>query len=275
MDSSERQLYQNIVVMRHGDRIDNFEPLWSATAARPWDPPLVEAGKVRAFCTGRKLRGQLGFRIHRVFVSPFLRCVQTAAEVVSALCAVDHDGVDPNHLTSQGVSIDPSKIKVSIEYGLCEMLNREAIRPNVAPKDGKFSFNISELAAMLPAGTVDHSAQKVYSELPRWEETVTGARARYMQIINALADKFPSENLLLVTHGEGVGVAFSTFMKDVTVYEVEYCAYSHLRRSISVGDKNSFTSGDFENLIPKGQIGIRYYPLSTTEDDPLVQPKVV
>ncbi|PSS35937.1 Ubiquitin-associated and SH3 domain-containing protein [Actinidia chinensis var. chinensis] len=270
MDSSERQLYQNVVVMRHGDRIDNFEPQWAAAAARPWDPPLVEAGKVRAFCTGRKLRGQLGFRIHRVFVSPFLRCVQTAAEVVSALCAVDHDGVDPNHLTSQGVSIDPSKIKVSIEYGLCEMLNREAIRPNVAPKDGKFSFNISELAAMLPAGTVDHSAQKVYSELPRWEETVTGARARYMQIINALADKFPSENLLLVTHGEGVGVAFSTFMKDVTVYEVEYCAYSHLRRSISVGDKNSFTAGDFENLIPKGQIGIRYYPLSTTEDDPLV-----
>ena len=55
--------------------------------------------------------------------------------------------------------------QVSIEYGLCEMLNREAIRPNVAPKDGKFSINISELEAMLPAGTVDHSAQKVYSEV--------------------------------------------------------------------------------------------------------------
>ena len=55
--------------------------------------------------------------------------------------------------------------QVSIEYGLCEMLNSEAIRPNVAPKDGKFSFNISELAAMLPAGTVDYSAEKVYSEV--------------------------------------------------------------------------------------------------------------
>ena len=118
-------MYQNVMVMRHGDRIDNFEPLWAATAARPWDPPLVEAGKVRAFCTGRKLRGQLGFRIHRVLVSPFLRCVQTAAEVVSALCAVDHDGVDPNHLTSQGVSIDPSKIKVTslpVSLSICECL---------------------------------------------------------------------------------------------------------------------------------------------------------
>lgn len=106
------QTYQNVVVMRHGDRIDNFEPLWSATAARPWDPPLVEAGKVRAFCTGRKLRTQLGFPIHRVFVSPFLRCLQTAAEVVSALFAVD-DVIDPNRMTSDGVEIDPSKLKVT------------------------------------------------------------------------------------------------------------------------------------------------------------------
>lgn len=107
------QSYQNVVVMRHGDRIDNFEPLWAATAARPWDPPLVEAGKVRAFCTGRKFRTQLGFPIHRVFVSPFLRCLQTAAEVVSALCAVDDVVVDPDRMTSDGVQIDPSKLKVA------------------------------------------------------------------------------------------------------------------------------------------------------------------
>lgn len=45
------------------------------------------------------------------------------------------------------------------------MLNREAIRPNVAPKDGDFGFNISELEAVLPAGTVDHSVEKVYPEV--------------------------------------------------------------------------------------------------------------
>ncbi|XP_058221691.1 uncharacterized protein LOC131331785 [Rhododendron vialii] len=264
------QSYQNVVVMRHGDRIDNFEPLWAATAARPWDPPLAEAGKVRAFCTGLKFRTQLGFPIHRVFVSPFLRCLQTAAEVVSALCAVDDVVVDPDRMTSDGVQIDPSKLKVSIEYGLCEMLNREAIRPNVAPKDGDFGFNISELEALLPAGTVDHSVEKVYPELPRWEETVMGARDRYAQIIKALADKYPSENILLVSHGEGVGVAFSAFLKDVLVYEVEYCAYAHSRRLVSFGDDKSFTVGDF-GLIPKGQTGIRYAPSSTMANDPSAQ----
>lgn len=55
--------------------------------------------------------------------------------------------------------------QVSIEFGLCEMMNREAIRPNVAPKDGNFSFNISELEGLLPAGTVDHNVEKVYPEV--------------------------------------------------------------------------------------------------------------
>ena len=80
----QQQQHQNVIVMRHGDRKDNFEPLWVTTAERPWDPPLVEEGQVRAFCTGRKIRNQLGFPIHRVFVSHFVRCIETASKVVSA-----------------------------------------------------------------------------------------------------------------------------------------------------------------------------------------------
>ena len=109
MDSSDSQHFQNVVVMRHGDRLDNCEPLWLSTAARPWDPPLAAPGKVRAFCTGRRLRSHLGFPIHRVFVSPFLRCIQTVSEVISALCAVVDD---PANMTGEGVAIDPSKLKV-------------------------------------------------------------------------------------------------------------------------------------------------------------------
>ncbi|KAI3439730.1 uncharacterized protein J3R85_004368 [Psidium guajava] len=258
---ADPQRRQHVVVMRHGDRIDSFEPLWVSTAARPWDPPLVEAGRVRAFCTGRKLRDQLGFPIHRVFVSPFLRCVQTASEAVSALCAVDDE--DLTATTSEALSIDPSRLKVSIEYGLCEMLNKEAIRFH--PKDGDWGFDIAELEAMLPMGTVDHTVERVYKQMPQWEETVLGARARYGQIIVALADKYPSENLLLVTHGEGVGVSVSAFLKDATVYEVEYCAYSILERPIFLEDE-SFTAGNFELLANPGQTGISYLPSSRLSD---------
>jgi hypothetical protein len=45
------------------------------------------------------------------------------------------------------------------------MLNNEAIRRGSAPKDGDFGFNISELEAMLPAGTVDSTAERVYKEV--------------------------------------------------------------------------------------------------------------
>lgn len=249
----EEQRYQNVVVMRHGDRIDNFQPLWEATAERKWDPPLVENGKTRAFSTGRKLRDNLGFPIHRVFVSPFLRCLQTAAEVVSVLCA---ENDDPTRTSSQEVAIDPAKLKVSIEYGLCEMLNTEAIRPNMAPEDGKFIFNISECEAILPAGTVDHTVERVYRKLPQWEETADGARDRYVHVIKALADKYPSENLLLVTHGYGVGVSVSAFAKDTIVYDVDYCGYSESRRPISLGKDNTFITGNFEALHI-GQNGIR------------------
>ncbi|XP_071697052.1 uncharacterized protein [Rutidosis leptorrhynchoides] len=252
--------HQNVVVMRHGDRIDNFEPLWTEKADRPWDPPLVLDGKIRAFCTGKKFsNNKLGFPIHRVFVSPFLRCLQTASEVIHAICAVD-DNV--NQLSSaDGVVIDPSKIKVSVEYGLCEMLNKQAIRAANAPKDGDFAFNITECEAVLPEGTVDSSVERVYEELPKWEESTEGARGRYKDIIKILADKYPTENLLLVTHGEGVGTSVSAYTPDhLTVYDVEYCAYSLLQRPISNKEDESVTGSAFEVILDQGYTGILLAP---------------
>lgn len=41
-------------------------------------------------------------------------------------------------------------------------------------------------------------------QLPKWEESVEGCRDRYVKVVKALADKYPSENLLLVTHGTQV-----------------------------------------------------------------------
>ncbi|XP_051129243.1 uncharacterized protein LOC127250127 [Andrographis paniculata] len=248
--SGAPQSYQNVIVMRHGDRLDNSSPLWAASALRPWDPPLDDNGKVRAFRTGEKLRDQLGVPIHRVFVSPFLRCLETAAQAISALCSVGKDSGGSSDLSVNGMVLDPSRIKVSVEFGLSEMLNTLAIRASVAPKDGRFSFNISQCEAVLPAGTVDNSVELVYKEVPKWQETLEGARARYVEVIKKLAEKYPSENLLLVTHGEGVGSAVSRFIPGVMVCDVEYCAYSVFRRPIVLGANQSYTAGgDFVSSL--------------------------
>lgn len=255
MDSSGPSYNQNVVILRHGDRRDHFDPQWVKTAERPWDPPLIDAGLIRAFATGRKLRSTLEFPIHRVFVSPFFRCIQTASQVVSALCAIDDD---PNTKTSGDVgSVNPSRLKVAIEYGLCEALHREAITPTVAPPDGKFTFNIPELEAMFPEGTVDRTVVPVYKELPKWEETVSGAKTRYEMIFKLLADKYPSENLLLVTHAEGVGVSVTAFSTGATVSEIDYCAYTELRREI-INKNGKITAGNFDLLTRSGQTGITF-----------------
>lgn len=56
-------------------------------------------------------------------------------------------------------------MQVSVEYGLCEMMNRKGIRADVAPKDGIFSLDISEREAMLPLGTVDTNVERLYKEV--------------------------------------------------------------------------------------------------------------
>ncbi|GMH17213.1 hypothetical protein Nepgr_019054 [Nepenthes gracilis] len=229
---------QNLIVMRHGHRLDNFDETWETKAERPWDPPLTEKGFETAFEVGRQLKN-LSLPIHRVFVSPFLRCVQTASKVVAALCTVDEN--DPLK------GIDPSRVKVSIEYGLCEVLNNFAIRHKVAPMDGDFRFNIPALEAMLPDGTVDHTVDRIYQELPRWGESNASAKNRYEQVIQVLANKHPSEKLLLVTHGDGVGT-WTSLLRGAEVVGVDYCAYSHAVRRVVFTEDKSFTAGSFELL---------------------------
>lgn len=63
-----------------------------------------------------------------------------------------------------------------------------------------------------------------------------------------------------INSGEGVGVSVSSILKDVTVYEVDYCAYSELKRSI-VQEDQSCTPGDFEVV---DHPGVKYYSSTTT-----------
>ncbi|XP_078440094.1 uncharacterized protein LOC144710251 isoform X1 [Wolffia australiana] len=254
---------QNVLVMRHGDRIDDSEPLWALQAARPWDPPLAKDGEIRAWATGRRLRPRnLGFRLHRVLVSPFLRCLQTAAAVVSALCAkCEEEASLMAQETGAGVPIDRSAVKVSIEYGLSEVMSSRAINVDRVPQDGKWFPDISELESFLPAGTVDHSSERMcHQTLPPWEEELGKARMRYKKVITAIADKYPNENILLITHGEGVGTSIASFMVGYEAWEVDFCAFSHLQRKIHFTDSTGLCAEPFKVLDEEvGQNGIQIY----------------
>lgn len=72
-------MQQRVVVMRHGERLDNVDPHWrrhlgpSTPAQAWWDPPLSAKGLQQAWDAGQQLRAQ-GVPIRRVYSSPFLRC---------------------------------------------------------------------------------------------------------------------------------------------------------------------------------------------------------
>ncbi|KAK4752319.1 hypothetical protein SAY87_021117 [Trapa incisa] len=248
--------YQNILVMRHGDRLDNFVSdvdAWVRETARPWDPVLYEAGRHRASVTGVELRTQLGFNIDRVIVSPFMRCVETASEVVSALFT---PGETAGAACRSVVPMDPPKIKICVDYGLCEKFNHVTIiyPPKDPAKDGEWGFDLSEIKLKFPEGTVDPQYEPVADKLPKWEETREDARARYERAFRAIADKYPCENLLLITHGAGLKTAVSTFLNGTRIWDVEYCAYVELRREITWNGHSSFSVGEFGDVSHHGYL---------------------
>ncbi|KAL6645330.1 hypothetical protein ACP70R_016938 [Stipagrostis hirtigluma subsp. patula] len=260
---------QRVVVMRHGDRLDHAEPIWPANKPRPWDPPLTDAGLLRAWTVGKRIRAAAaadGWAIHRVLVSPFLRCRQTAAQALAALCAVPDDAALLAIDDAANVPLDTSRLKVSIEYGLSEMMNAQAmgmIVEKVAPSVKEWFPDLPELEADLPPETIDHSAESLYPEVPKWGESILEGRSRYASVIKALADKYPDENLLLVTHGEGVGASVSYFEIAVEIYEVEYCAYSVLGRQVSrKPGEEGFTADSLKVFTKTGTTGIQYAPAS-------------
>ncbi|KAF7851264.1 hypothetical protein BT93_L4267 [Corymbia citriodora subsp. variegata] len=251
--------HQHIVVMRHGDRLDSVDRSWPATAPRRWDPPLAEVGWARAREMARQLPSQLGFPIHRIVVSPFRRCVDTALGLIAGLSA---PGEDSDVVTS-GAGIDPSKVKVSIEYGLGELFNDVAIKyPPPSPADhADWGFNIPEIEALIPPDMLDRTVKPVFNELPHWGETEPKGRDRYLHTIHSLADSYPSENLLLITHGEAVKVAVSTHLEDGASFRIrmDYCGYAQLKRQV-VQNGNELDAGEFELLGNYGQTGIRCLP---------------
>ena len=56
---SAQAFQQRIIVIRHGERLDNVDYTWTDTAARPYDPPLTEKGVEEARETGKRFMGKV------------------------------------------------------------------------------------------------------------------------------------------------------------------------------------------------------------------------
>lgn len=74
---------------------------------------LAQEGQIRAIRMGGGIEQSLKYPIHRVFVSPFLRCVQTAVELIGAFSTIN-GGVET--FIGEDNLFATSKVKVVIFY---------------------------------------------------------------------------------------------------------------------------------------------------------------
>ena len=158
---------QIVWVARHGNRLDFVNPEWFNTAQRPYDPPLSDDGVVQAQQLGQRLKSE---NITHIFSSPFLRTVQTAAQVAQAL-----------------------DLPIKLEAGLSEWLNPEWMKqkPEI--------LSLQALAQKYPR--IDrHYSSRVVPQYPESNETVMGRTA---QTVRQFVEEF-SEDILLVGHGASV-----------------------------------------------------------------------
>ena len=44
--------HQELIVLRHGLRLDEVQPNWTNQAEQPWDPPLASEGVCQVLYTG-------------------------------------------------------------------------------------------------------------------------------------------------------------------------------------------------------------------------------
>ncbi len=158
---------QTVWIARHGNRIDFVNPAWFNTAERPFDPHLSEDGIVQAQQLAQRLKTE---SIKHIFVSPFLRTVQTAHEVADVL-----------------------DLPLKLEAGLGEWLNPDWM-PSMPEK-----LPPEVLAQNYPR--IDLSYQSRLE--PRYPESLAAIEQRYAKTIRLLLKEF-TEEILLVGHGAGV-----------------------------------------------------------------------
>ncbi len=152
-----------LLIARHGNRLDFVHPEWFDTAKRRYDPPLYSDGEIQAQQLADRLANE---KIDYIVASPFLRTIQTA------------------HIIAQTLDLS-----IQLEAGLSEWHNGEWMSesPQIHP--------LSELKPLYPRIDTSYRSKIV----PQYPETEAQVLNRMKLTAHYLTSEF-SGNLLLIGH---------------------------------------------------------------------------
>ena len=201
-----------VFALRHAEREDHANPLWSSTAFRTHDSPLSLRGRAQASEVGDVLRARLPDD-YIIYTSPLARCVETMSLIVEALGGEERSGDVEGARVESGLAEDEDHLRPRM-LGTHHSVGPEGL---IAP-DG--SRRVPTSPVLLTAGDlVGHarparlnvayrSGCTVQYNAEGFEVDGAGNRradltARVAEAMAAVCDgaRTSSETVLLVTHG--------------------------------------------------------------------------
>jgi broad specificity phosphatase PhoE len=196
-DTHEANSNRFFAVVRHADRADDMGALVEGTSWAlsqeswqwPLDPPLSDIGVANAQQLGRDLAlaaKSQGSHVHTVITSPYLRCIQTAAEICRQL-----------HY----------KCNFLIDISLGEIFG-PTVMGDIEPTNPVRPFDEIIQAYKLEGLDIQCKPQ---GRLPHWPESLGDARERFTNrfIQHLTCNEVLNQNFIIVSHGDCVGAALS------------------------------------------------------------------
>ena len=205
-----------LFVARHAARVDYAErdagSNWTAKAERPWDPPLTAEGArqglaLGAGCAAAAQRLEVP-QVTRVVSSPFVRAIQTAAAAARAL-GVGEVAVEPGmaEIMSDKWFGHWAVAGADSTWGGPQTKGPQPARPEAATPAGGLIADPAVHAGATLGADVAISAQPpavAFEELSYIEaspETYDLMRPRVERTLRALAERWPGESVLVISHG--------------------------------------------------------------------------
>jgi len=224
-----------VAVVRHGERQDQINPRgWFKSElgqAYPFDCPITEQGRESARSVANALRNS-GQEFALVVSSPYVRCVQTAAEICEEL-----------------------GLQLAIDAELSEIYGPRTHGQWKKPPPRR---NLSQISALAKLHGVPLQDSKLlvrnegcdfFGSHSIWPEHLEDARIRLVSRVEQYLARSIQlrRNFILVTHGDCVAAALGLLLSSQpgenrqVVTKINYCAYAVAERMV-----------DPEDLVPLG-----------------------
>jgi broad specificity phosphatase PhoE len=223
---------QHFAVVRHGHRKDQDKSSkWKESEEarlHPYDSPLTDVGIEAAKKVGESLNASADVAKWKLVISsPYIRCIQTAAEIARIV----------------GVPM-----VLDVEFG-------EVFDDVYMPKsNGKLQYRKpQELQEILQKDYPDvefilagDGNPRLFGQPPKWPESFPGAQVRFLERFEATSIKMieKEQNAIIVSHGDAVMILLALLNPRVDLKKIEYCGYFCAWRDTEAPDREKDTWKD-------------------------------